>query len=214
MHTKHTFACVRTFHQAFFIRAAPKIGGKLLVGLLTNVSRRFQNRHRISVAFPAKPLRPPVTCFRRKRIHSTNTAIELHVCRNFRLSCCCKTCSGLSPDSLVQPNKDACPFHNVERVAHLPQKPDVIFSFQFMHSLRRFSIRKMLNSASFSQSLPLCERIFACYSSSSIAQAKKMSIIHSIFCFKKGWHKTHLFQCVQMQVFHWDGIKESSRARL
>ena len=138
MHTKHTFACVRTFHQAFFVRAAPKIGGKLLVGLLTNVSRRFQNRHRISVAFPAQPLRPPVTCFRRKRIHSTNTAIELHVCRNFRLSCCCKTCSGLSPDSLVQPNKDACPFHNVERVAHLPQKPDVIFSFQVMHSLRCF----------------------------------------------------------------------------
>ena len=36
-------------------------------------------RLRISAAFPAKPLRPPVTCFRRKRIHSTITAIELHV---------------------------------------------------------------------------------------------------------------------------------------
>ena len=138
MHTKHTFACARTFHQAFFVRAAPKTGGELLVGLLTYVSRRPKNRHCISVAFPAKPLRPPVTCFRRKRIHSTNTAIELHVCRNFRLGCCCKTCSGLSPDSLVQQNKDACPFHDVERVAHLPQKPDVIFSFRFMHRLRRF----------------------------------------------------------------------------
>lgn len=41
MHTKRTFACVRTFHQAFFIRAAPKIGGELLVGLLTHVSQRF-----------------------------------------------------------------------------------------------------------------------------------------------------------------------------
>lgn len=36
-------------------------------------------RLRISAAFPAEPLRPPVTCFRRKRIHSTITAIELHV---------------------------------------------------------------------------------------------------------------------------------------
>ena len=33
----------------------------------------------ISAAFPAKPLRPPVTCFRRKQIYSTITAIELHV---------------------------------------------------------------------------------------------------------------------------------------
>ena len=33
----------------------------------------------IPAAFPAKPLRPPVTCFRRKRIYSTITAIELRV---------------------------------------------------------------------------------------------------------------------------------------
>ena len=40
-------------------------------------------RLRISAAFPAKPLRPPVTCFRRKRISSTITAIELRVAAAF-----------------------------------------------------------------------------------------------------------------------------------
>ena len=130
---RHCSMCL-PFIWRFLSEQSRMIGVELLVGLLTDVSRRSKNRHRVSVAFPAKPLRPPVTCFRRKRIHSTNTAIELHVCRNFRLSCCCKTCSGLSPDSLVQPNKDACPFHNVERVAHLPQKPDVIFSFTSRNS--------------------------------------------------------------------------------
>lgn len=38
---------------------------------------------RISAAFPAKPLQPPVTCFRRKRVCSTITAIELHVAAAF-----------------------------------------------------------------------------------------------------------------------------------
>ena len=40
--------------------------------------------------------------------------------RSFRRGSCCETCSGLSPDSLVQLNKDACPFHqgNGSRICH------------------------------------------------------------------------------------------------
>ena len=32
--------------------------------------------------------------------------------RRFRCGSCCKTCTGISPDSLVQPNKDACPLRH------------------------------------------------------------------------------------------------------
>ena len=71
------------FIWRFLSEQSRMIGVELLVGLLTDVSRRSKNRHRVSVAFPAKPLQPPVTCFRRKRISSTITAIELHVAAAF-----------------------------------------------------------------------------------------------------------------------------------
>lgn len=53
-------------------------------------------------AFPANPLQTPVTCFRSKRMHSMLTATELS-------ACALKTCTGISPVSLVQLNKIACP---------------------------------------------------------------------------------------------------------
>ena len=78
---------------------------------------------RISAAFPAKPLQPPVTCFRRKRICSTITAIESPLCRRFHGRVTDETCPGFSPDSLVQ--KQGCVSGPCRgRVAHLPQKPD------------------------------------------------------------------------------------------
>lgn len=64
-----------------------------------------------------------MTCFRRKRMHSILTATISSV------SCYLPTihliqCPGLSPDSLVQQNKNACPLI-AHRVAHLPQsKPE------------------------------------------------------------------------------------------
>ena len=137
IHIKHTFACVYTFHQAFFVRAAPKIGGELLVGLLTDVSRWFHT----TIAYPS-PSQLTTTAasdlLSQKTDKLHNHSYRIARCRSFRRGFCYKTCPGLSPDSLVQQNKDACPFHDVERVAHLPQKPDVIFSFRFMHRLRRF----------------------------------------------------------------------------
>ena len=71
------------FIWRFLSEQSRMIGVELLVGLLTDVSRRSKNRHRVSVAFPAKPLQPPVTCCRRTRISSTITAIELHVAAAF-----------------------------------------------------------------------------------------------------------------------------------
>ena len=80
-------------------------------------------RLRISAAFPAKPLRPPVTCFRRKRIHSTITAIELHVPAAFATAPAAKHVQEFHLIPLFR-NKDACPLPDGSRVAHLPQKPD------------------------------------------------------------------------------------------
>ena len=101
---------VRAFLLAFFVRAAPqKSGGKLLVGLLTDVSRRLSGRHRISAAFPTKPLRPSVTCFRRKRIYSTITAIELHVAAAFAAVPAAKHVQDSHLIPLFSTNKDACP---------------------------------------------------------------------------------------------------------
>ena len=122
------------FHQAFFVRAVPKNGGKLSVGLLTDVSRRSQNRPRRSAAFPAKPLQSASDLLSQKTDRLHNHSYRIARGRSFRRGPCCKTCPGLSPDSLVQLNKDACPFRTAERVAHLPQKPDVIFSFGSRHS--------------------------------------------------------------------------------
>ena len=65
-------------------------------------------RLRISAAFPAKPLRPPVTCFRRKRIHSTITAIELHVPAAFAAAPAAKHVQEFHLIPLFR-NKDACP---------------------------------------------------------------------------------------------------------
>lgn len=45
---------------------------------------------------------------------------------------------GLSPVSLVQLNKDACPLHDTERITHLTQKPDVIFNFTSAYDLKSF----------------------------------------------------------------------------
>ena len=80
-------------------------------------------RLRISAAFPAKPLRPPVTCFRRKQIYSTITAIELHVPVAFATAPAAKHVQEFHLIPLFR-NKDACPLPDGSRVAHLPQKPD------------------------------------------------------------------------------------------
>lgn len=80
-------------------------------------------RLRISAAFPAKPLRPPVTCFRRKQIYSTITAIELHVPAAFAAAPAAKHVQEFHLIPLFR-NKDACPLPDGSRVAHLPQKPD------------------------------------------------------------------------------------------
>lgn len=82
-------------------------------------------RLRISAAFPAKPLRPPVTCFRRKRIYSTITAIELHVPAAFAAAPAAKHVQEFHLIPLFR-NKDACPIRSPNRVAHLPQKPDMV----------------------------------------------------------------------------------------
>ena len=82
-------------------------------------------RLRISAAFPAKPLRPPVTCFRRKQIYSTITAIELHVPVAFATAPAAKHVQEFHLIPLFR-NKDACPLPDGSRVAHLPQnKPDI-----------------------------------------------------------------------------------------
>ena len=65
-------------------------------------------RLRISAAFPAKPLRPPVTCFRRKQIYSTITAIELHVPVAFATAPAAKHVQEFHLIPLFR-NKDACP---------------------------------------------------------------------------------------------------------
>jgi len=91
---------------AFLSEQPRTIGGELSVGLLTDVFRRVLPRQRIPAAFPAKPLQPPVTCFRRKRICSTITAIESPLCRRFHGRVTDETCPGFSPDSLVQ--KQGC----------------------------------------------------------------------------------------------------------
>ena len=89
-------------------------------------------RLRISAAFPAKPLRPPVTCFRRKQIYSTITAIELHVPAAFAAAPAAKHVQEFHLIPLFR-NKDACPVPDGNRVAHLPQKPviDSFFIFVF-----------------------------------------------------------------------------------
>ena len=114
---------VPSSHLAFISEQPQGIGGKLLVGLLTDVFRRGHPRQRIPAAFPAKPLQPPVTCFRRKRIHSTITAIELHVPAAFAAAPAAKHVQEFHLIPLFR-NKDACPVPDGNRVAHLPQKPD------------------------------------------------------------------------------------------
>ena len=73
---------------AFLSEQPQKLGGKLLVGLLTDVSRRDASHQRRSAAFPATQLQAPVTCFRRKRISFTITATELPATGSFRLRSC------------------------------------------------------------------------------------------------------------------------------
>ena len=95
-------------------------------------------RLRISAAFPAKPLRPPVTCFRRKQIYSTITAIELHVPVAFATAPAAKHVQEFHLIPLFR-NKDACPLPDGSRVAHLPQKPviDSFFIFVFTFPAKR-----------------------------------------------------------------------------
>ena len=63
----------------------------------------------IPAAFPAKPLRPPVTCFRRKRIYSTITAIELHVAAAFAAVPAAKHVQDSHLIPLFSTDMDACP---------------------------------------------------------------------------------------------------------
>lgn len=93
----------------------------LLVGLLTCMFRRIA-RQRIPFAFPVAPLQRPVTCFRRKRACSILTATESNRMNPLRRVQRIETCSGFTPDSLVQPNKMRVPLES--GVAHVPQKPE------------------------------------------------------------------------------------------
>ena len=86
-------------------------------------------RLRISAAFPAKPLRPPVTCFRRKRIYSTITAIELRVPAAFAAVPAAKHVQELHLIPLFSRTRMRVRPGVPERVAHLPQKPHAVFSF-------------------------------------------------------------------------------------
>lgn len=88
-------------------------------------------RHRVSIAFPAKPLQPPVTCFRRKQISSTITAIELHAAAAFAATFVAKHVQDFHLIPLFSGNKDACSLRGTERVAHSPQKPDVYLIFKW-----------------------------------------------------------------------------------
>lgn len=83
------------------------------------------NRQRSPVAFPAKPLQPPVTCFRRKRACSTITANELPVAMAFAMPPAAKLVQDSHLIPLFSRNKDACPGCSANRVAHLPQKPEL-----------------------------------------------------------------------------------------
>ena len=115
-------------HLAFISEQPQGIGGKLLVGLLTDVFRRGHPRQRIPAAFPAKPLQPPVTCFRRKRIYFTITAIELHVAAAFAAVPAAKHIQEFHLIPLFSRTRMRVRPGVPERVAHLPQKPDLLYA--------------------------------------------------------------------------------------
>ena len=100
------------------------------VGLLTYMFRRIF-RQRTPSAFPVRCV--PVTCFRRKKMCSMLTA------QRPAPNQCIAPCSGISPDSLVQQNKNTCPVKN--GVAYLPQKPEQYSIAGVSNSLTIYMIR-------------------------------------------------------------------------
>lgn len=109
----------------------------------------------------------------------------------FASAAAAKHVPGIAPDSLVQNNKDACPFHNVERVAHLPQKPDVLFSFRFMYSLKCFFHTKDAESSIFFR------KIFFHFQYST-SQINVNNPFH--FLIYQERHRNTMFQSVQMKA--------------
>ena len=55
--------------------------------------------------------------------------MELHVTAAFAAASAAKHVQDFHLIPLFSRNKDACPLRKPDRVAHLPQKPDVIFNF-------------------------------------------------------------------------------------
>ena len=113
---------------AFLSEQPRTVGGELSVGLLTDVFRRGHPRQRIPAAFPAKPLQPPVTCFRRKRIYFTITAMELHVAAAFAAVPAAKHVQEFHLIPLFSRTRMRVRPGVPERVAHLPQKPDIPYA--------------------------------------------------------------------------------------
>ncbi len=84
VHRGEGWGCFSAHHPSgIFCQSNPESGEKLSVGLLTDVSRRAKPA--FAYPPPSQPghYSPPVTCFRRKRIHFTITAIDLHVAAAF-----------------------------------------------------------------------------------------------------------------------------------
>lgn len=124
---------------AFLSEQPRTIGGELSVGLLTDVFRRVLPRQRIPAAFPAKPLQPPVTCFRRKRVSFTITAMELHVAAAFAAVPAAKHIQEFHLIPLFSRTRMRVRPGAPERVAHLPQKPDILYVVVWVSYDRRKS---------------------------------------------------------------------------
>lgn len=123
-----------SFTWHFFQSIPKKTRGQLLVGLLTDVSRRAFARHRVPVAFPAKPITAASDLLSQKTDMLHNHSYRIARCLSFRLGTGSKTCPGFSPDSLVQRNKDACPVRFLGAGSRICHKSRIIYSIDWVRA--------------------------------------------------------------------------------